>query len=102
MTVLSSEPGSLRQAVELAGLRGRVVVAGVVLQEDSIAPLVAFSKEISIRYSQAYTEWDFAAVIDAIAAGKLIPDRFTPLRSASTNCPKRSRRCAGQLANARS
>ncbi|MEO0030254.1 MAG: hypothetical protein RIS94_12 [Pseudomonadota bacterium] len=60
-------PGLLHQAVELAGLRGRVVVAGVLFEEDRLPPLVAFAKEVTIAYSQAYTERDFAAVIDALA-----------------------------------
>ena len=66
-------PGMTRQAVDLAAVRGRVVVAGVVFQEDSFAPLVAMSKEITIRFSQAYTEGDFSAVIDAIARGAVEP-----------------------------
>jgi (R,R)-butanediol dehydrogenase/meso-butanediol dehydrogenase/diacetyl reductase len=49
------------------------VVAGVVFQEDPIAPIVALSKEVSIRYSQAYTQSDFEAVINAIATGKINP-----------------------------
>lgn len=60
-------PGLLHQAVELVGLRGRVIVAGVLFEEDRLPPLTAFIKEVTIAYSQAYTERDFAAVIDAIA-----------------------------------
>lgn len=66
-------PGMLRQAVDLVALRGRVVVAGVVIQEDAIAPIVALGKEVTIRFSQAYTERDFAAVIDAIARRDVNP-----------------------------
>lgn len=64
-------PGMLDQAVRLAGLRGRVVVAGVVFTADTLPPLEAMAKEVSIVYSQAYEERDFAAVIDALAAGRL-------------------------------
>ena len=60
-------PGLLHQAVELVGLRGRVIVAGVLFEEDRLPPLTAFIKEVTIAYSQAYTERDFAAVIDALA-----------------------------------
>lgn len=60
-------PGMLHQAVELVGLRGRVIVAGVLFEEDHLPPLVAFIKEVTIAYSQAYTERDFSAVIDALA-----------------------------------
>lgn len=64
-------PGMLDLAVRLAGLRGRVIVAGVVFSQDSFAPLEAMAREISIIYSQAYEERDFAVVIDALAAGKI-------------------------------
>lgn len=64
-------PGMLAQAVRLAGLRARIVVAGVVFADDSFPPLEAMAREISIHYSQAYEERDFAAVIDAVAAGRI-------------------------------
>lgn len=93
-------PGMLRQAVDLVGLRGRVVVAGVVFQEDVIAPIVALGKEVTIRFSQAYTERDFEAVINTIAKGAInprpihtstvsldeLPAAFEALRTPSTQC----------------
>ncbi|WP_375195214.1 zinc-binding dehydrogenase [Sphingobium sp.] len=93
-------PGMMRQAVELAAVRGRVIVAGVVLQEDAFAPIVALGKEVTIRFSQAYTEADFAAVIDALARREIetrplhtstvsldeLPDAFEALRRPTTQC----------------
>lgn len=64
-------PGLLAQAVSHVRLRGRVIVAGVCFGEDAIAPLVALAKEITIRFSQCYTERNFAAVIDALAKGEI-------------------------------
>jgi len=64
-------PGLLAQAVEHVRLRGRVVVVGVCFGEDKFTPVVALAKEITIRFSQCYTESDFAAVIDAIATGRV-------------------------------
>ncbi|HUA90468.1 MAG TPA: zinc-binding dehydrogenase, partial [Steroidobacteraceae bacterium] len=66
-------PGLLQQALELAGVRGRVVVAGVCFAQDSIMPLTALMKEVNVQFSQCYTEADFAAVIDAIARGAVSP-----------------------------
>ncbi|QGP81106.1 zinc-binding dehydrogenase [Sphingobium sp. CAP-1] len=66
-------PGMLGQAIELADVRGQVIVAGVVMKEDMILPIVALGKEVTIRYSQAYTERDFEAVIDALAKGRIDP-----------------------------
>jgi (R,R)-butanediol dehydrogenase / meso-butanediol dehydrogenase / diacetyl reductase len=93
-------PGMLHEAVTLAGLRGRIVVAGVVFEEDRLPPLTALGKEVSIAYSQGYTERDFAAVIDALAAGRIdaaplhsatirldeLPETFESLRSNSPHC----------------
>jgi (R,R)-butanediol dehydrogenase / meso-butanediol dehydrogenase / diacetyl reductase len=93
-------PGLLDEAVRLVGLRGRVVVAGVVFQPDPITPLTALAKEISIRFSQCYTERDFAAVMEAVDRGELqpqplhtstvsfeaLPDAFEALRSAPHQC----------------
>jgi len=93
-------PGILRQAVDLVGLRGIVVVAGVVLQEDTFAPVAALAKEVTIRFGQCYTERDFEAVIDAIATAKVnprpihtstvtldgLPAAFEALRQPSNQC----------------
>ena len=59
--------GMLASAVQMAGVRGRIVVAGVLFADDTFSPLAAFAREVSIVYSQAYNEADFAAVIDALA-----------------------------------
>lgn len=93
-------PGMLDQAVRLAGLRARIVVAGVVFTEDTFPPLETMAREISIIYSQAYEERDFAAVIDALAKGRIdcrpmhtrtvslteLPDAFEGLRNNPREC----------------
>ncbi|WOK37280.1 zinc-binding dehydrogenase [Sphingomonas sp. C3-2] len=93
-------PGLIQQAIQLAGVRGRVVVAGVCFGEDSITPLVGFSKEVSIQFAQCYTERDFEQVIDLIARGEAkvtpmhtqtvgfaqLPETFEALRTATGQC----------------
>jgi (R,R)-butanediol dehydrogenase/meso-butanediol dehydrogenase/diacetyl reductase len=93
-------PGMVDEAVRLAGLRGRIVVAGVAFQSDQINALAAFAKEVTIRYSMAYTERNFAAVIDALARGQVdarpvhtstvkldeLPQAFEALRNAPREC----------------
>ncbi|TZG29069.1 zinc-dependent alcohol dehydrogenase [Sphingomonas montanisoli] len=64
-------PGLLKQAIGLAGMRGQVIVAGVCMGEDAINPMVALGKEVTLKFSQAYGEGDFAAVIDAIARRRI-------------------------------
>ena len=66
-------PGMLDQAVRLAAIRGQIVVAGMILEQDSFLPILAMGKEVTIRYSQAYAERDFEAVIDALARGRIAP-----------------------------
>ena len=93
-------PGMLSQAVQLAGLRARIVVAGVVFTEDSFTALTAMARELSIIYSQTYLERDFSAVIDALAHGRInakplhtrtitldeLPDAFEALRNNPREC----------------
>ncbi|HEY2809005.1 MAG TPA: alcohol dehydrogenase catalytic domain-containing protein [Steroidobacteraceae bacterium] len=93
-------PGLLQQALELAGIRGRVVIAGVCFAEDRIVPVVALMKEVSVQFSQCYTERNFEAVITAIARGEArpapmhsqtiglgeLPERFEALRRSPRDC----------------
>lgn len=93
-------PGMLGQAIELADVRGQVIVAGVVLKEDTILPVVALGKEVTIRYSQAYNERDFEAVIGVLARREIdarpihtstvsldeLPAAFEALRSQPREC----------------
>ena len=66
-------PGMLNQAMDLAAVRAQIIVAGVVFHDETITPITALGKELTIRYSQAYNERDFEAVIDAIATGAIKP-----------------------------
>jgi (R,R)-butanediol dehydrogenase/meso-butanediol dehydrogenase/diacetyl reductase len=93
-------PGLLQQAIELAGLRGRVIVAGVCFSEDRLTPLTGLMKEVSVQFSQCYTERDFETVIGAIARGEAnahpmhsrtigfdaLPQMFESLRTNPTGC----------------
>lgn len=93
-------PGLLKQAIEIVDVRGQIIVAGVVLQEEKILPILALGKEVTIRFSQAYTEHDFEAVIDLLARREIdpapihtstvrldgLPDAFTALRELPSEC----------------
>lgn len=93
-------PGLIQQCIDLAGIRGRVVVAGACFQDDTIKPITALGKEVALRFSQCYTERDFEAVIDAIAAERArpqplhtrtvdfsgLPAAFDALRTPSADC----------------
>lgn len=93
-------PGLIQESIDLAGIRGRVVVAGACFQDDAIKPIAGLAKEVSLRFSQCYTERDFEAVIGAIAAGRAdpeplhtrtigfdgLPAAFDALRKPSADC----------------
>ncbi len=93
-------PSMLHQCIALAGVRGRVVVAGLLFGEDRLSPVVAMGKEISILYAQCYEEHDFAAVIDALARTEIdvqplhtatitldeLPATFEALRNDPAQC----------------
>jgi (R,R)-butanediol dehydrogenase/meso-butanediol dehydrogenase/diacetyl reductase len=69
-------PGLLRQCIEIAPLRGRIVVVGVCRGEDSIFPRIALRKELGIQFILGYTRDEFAIVLDMLASGQIDP---TPL-----------------------
>lgn len=93
-------PGMVQQAVNVAAIRGRVVVAGVLFTEDKVLHVAALGKEVSIIYSQAYNERDFEAVIDALASNVIdarpmhtatisldeLPATFESLRNNPAQC----------------
>jgi (R,R)-butanediol dehydrogenase/meso-butanediol dehydrogenase/diacetyl reductase len=60
-------PGLLRQCIELAPLRGRIVVVGACRQEDSFVPRVALRKELTLQFVLGYTREEFALVLDMLA-----------------------------------
>jgi len=93
-------PGLFAQAIDLAGLRARVVVAGVLFEEERFSALPALAKEVSVIYAQMYTERDFEDVINMIARNEIdvkpmhtatvslnqLPDAFESLRGAPQHC----------------
>lgn len=66
-------PGLLRQCMDIAPLRGQIVVVGVCRGEDTIFPRVAIRKELSIRFVLGYTADEFAMVLDLLASGRIDP-----------------------------
>lgn len=87
-------PGLIAECIELAPVRGRVVVVGVNRGEDTILPRVAIRKELSLQFVLGYQCEDFALVLDLLASGRIdaaalvtavigldeLPDMFERLR----------------------
>lgn len=64
-------PGVLQQILEGAPRRARVVVVGVCMEPDRIEPFFAIDKELSLQFVLGYDPAEFAATLDAIAAGRI-------------------------------
>lgn len=59
-------PGVLAQCLDLAAIRGRIVVVGVCRHEDRILPRIAIRKELLLQFVLGYTEEDFRLSLDLL------------------------------------
>ncbi|MCE2391404.1 MAG: alcohol dehydrogenase catalytic domain-containing protein [Proteobacteria bacterium] len=66
-------PGMIQAAFDAAPPQGRVVIAGVCIERDSILPLGAVAKELSVRFAAYYNKTDFAYALDMLASGRVDP-----------------------------
>jgi 2-desacetyl-2-hydroxyethyl bacteriochlorophyllide A dehydrogenase len=63
--------GVLGRTIRNAPQGARVVVAGIAHGEESISPMLAIAKELSIQFVVYYTPEEFAQTLDHVAAGRL-------------------------------
>jgi threonine dehydrogenase-like Zn-dependent dehydrogenase len=66
-------PGIIGSIVNGAPLGATVVVVGACAQEDRFIPLRALTKELQLRFANAYTHDEFAMTLRRIADGGLDP-----------------------------
>jgi (R,R)-butanediol dehydrogenase/meso-butanediol dehydrogenase/diacetyl reductase len=66
-------PGVLAQAIDLAAIRGRIVVVGVCRHEDRILPRAAIRKELRLQFVLGYTDEDFRLAVDLLASARFDP-----------------------------
>jgi 2-desacetyl-2-hydroxyethyl bacteriochlorophyllide A dehydrogenase len=93
-------PGILQQCIERAPKRGVIMGIGVCDHPDTIIPLIAFSKELTLQWAVAYDKEDFEFTIDMIIDGRIdgsamitnvvnldgLPEIFEALRSPTDQC----------------
>jgi (R,R)-butanediol dehydrogenase/meso-butanediol dehydrogenase/diacetyl reductase len=93
-------PGMLQQCITLAPMKGRVVVAGVCMQPDSLVPVLAVLKEVSCHFVLGYTRQEFQLTIDMLGKGRIrgepmltdsvgleeLPEAFEALKQPSSQC----------------
>jgi threonine dehydrogenase-like Zn-dependent dehydrogenase len=64
-------PGMIDQAMTDAPRRSRITVVGACMEPDTIHPLTALSKELSLQFCFAYDFTEVSDTLDAIAAGEI-------------------------------
>jgi threonine dehydrogenase-like Zn-dependent dehydrogenase len=64
-------PGVLDQILKGSPRGGRVVVAGVCMENDSIRPVLGINKELNVQFVLGYTPEEFARTLGAIAEGRI-------------------------------
>ena len=76
----SGVPGTVQGGMDAAGVRGRVVIAGVCMVPDQIVPLTAIMKEIHLSFAVYYRGREFAAAADLLASGDIDAGAFVSRR----------------------
>lgn len=93
-------PGLIQECINRAPKFGTIMGIGVCDNPDTIMPLVAFSKELTLRWAIAYEKSDFEFTIDMMASGRIdasamithvvdldgLPDIFEALRNPTDQC----------------
>jgi threonine dehydrogenase-like Zn-dependent dehydrogenase len=64
-------PGTLEAVIKAAPAMGRVCVVGSCMQPDTVRPLVAQAKQLTIVFSFAYDPFEFGDTLRAIAEGEI-------------------------------
>ena len=64
-------PGTLEAVISAAPAMGRVCIVGSCMQTDSVRPLVAQAKQLTIVFSMAYDPFEFGDTLRAIAEGEI-------------------------------
>jgi threonine dehydrogenase-like Zn-dependent dehydrogenase len=64
-------PGTLETVLLAAPMMGRVCVVGSCMQPDTVRPLVAQTKQLTVIFSFAYDPFEFGDTLRAIAEGEI-------------------------------
>ena len=64
-------PGTLGVALHTAPTMGRVCIVGSCMQTDTIRPVLAQAKQLTVIFSFAYDPFEFGDTLRAIAEGEI-------------------------------
>ena len=68
--------GLLDACIAATRAKGRIVTAGVLMEQDPFWSVAALMKELTIHFAVYYTPEDFRTVIDAFSSGAIDPGRL--------------------------
>lgn len=69
-------PGVLRQMISRVPNHSRVVMVGVNLAPDTIDPIVALRKELTLSFAYSYRKEEYARTLDLLAQGRIDAGAF--------------------------
>jgi threonine dehydrogenase-like Zn-dependent dehydrogenase len=64
-------PGMIHQAMRDAPRDARILVVGVCMEDDTVAPIIGIGKELNIQFALAYDPFEFASTLQHIAEGAI-------------------------------
>lgn len=93
-------PGVIQQATEIAAPDGHLTLVGACTAPDTFSPIVATSKELTLRFVVYYRRRDFSQTLAFLSAGRLdprplvtghvgldeLPGRFAGLMGPTSDC----------------
>ncbi|RJL35514.1 zinc-binding dehydrogenase [Bailinhaonella thermotolerans] len=69
-------PGVLRQMITRVPNHSRIVMVGVNLEPDTIDPIVALRKELTLAFAYSYRKEEYARTLDLLARGRIDAEAF--------------------------
>jgi (R,R)-butanediol dehydrogenase/meso-butanediol dehydrogenase/diacetyl reductase len=82
-------PGVIQHATEIAGRDAHLTLVGACTAADTLQPIVATSKELTLRFVVYYRRRDFAQTLAAMAGGRLDPSPLVTDRVTLDDLPAR-------------
>lgn len=93
-------PGIMQHAVEVAARDAHITLVGACTQPETFQPIIATTKELTLRFVVYYQRSDFAETLAALTSGRLdptplitgrvgldeLPGRFAELMAPSPDC----------------
>jgi (R,R)-butanediol dehydrogenase / meso-butanediol dehydrogenase / diacetyl reductase len=70
------KPGLLDACIAATRSKGRIVIAGVCMEQDPFWSMAALMKELTVHFAVYYTPDEFRTVIEAFRSGEIEPDQL--------------------------